>query len=260
MIFIDNKYTHWYYSLITNAQSRLLPPNGYTEKHHIIPKSLGGNNTQSNLIILTAREHFLCHWMLTKMTTGKSKQSMVFALRMLRATSTNHQRYSTPLTARVYESIKKIHSDYLRKSFKGRIVSDATKQKMSVAAKNKLQNSFKGRKHTEESKSAIGNANRGKKRTEEQKERLSNSLRNMPAERREKLSTYRKTHPLTEESLNKIRKLYSITLPNGTTTQTNNLTEFCKLYSLSLPAMRDNVAKGKQLHHKGYKIIPIPKS
>jgi hypothetical protein len=47
MIFIDNKYTRWYYNIVNNAKSRI--PTGYTEKHHIIPKSCGGSNFKDNL-------------------------------------------------------------------------------------------------------------------------------------------------------------------------------------------------------------------
>ena len=50
MIFIQNKYTRIYYSIIFNAQTRLLNKNTYTEKHHIIPKSLGGNDTKAIVI------------------------------------------------------------------------------------------------------------------------------------------------------------------------------------------------------------------
>ena len=45
--FLKNKYTKWYYSIINNAQNREI--NDYTESHHIIPKSLGGNNSIENL-------------------------------------------------------------------------------------------------------------------------------------------------------------------------------------------------------------------
>jgi hypothetical protein len=38
----------------------------YFEKHHIIPKWLGGNNSKDNLVLLTAREHFVAHWLLWK--------------------------------------------------------------------------------------------------------------------------------------------------------------------------------------------------
>jgi len=77
MIFIDNKYTRWYFSIINRANTRSIL--GYTEKHHIIPKSLGGSNNTSNLVSLTAREHFICHMLLTKMVSGKQRQKMVHA-------------------------------------------------------------------------------------------------------------------------------------------------------------------------------------
>jgi len=77
MIFIDNKYTRWYCTIINRAQSRTI--SGYTEKHHIIPKSLGGSNQSSNLVTLTAREHFICHMLLVRMVMGIHKQKMVHA-------------------------------------------------------------------------------------------------------------------------------------------------------------------------------------
>lgn len=39
----------------------------YTETHHIIPKCLGGSNSKDNLAVLTAKEHFIAHYLLTKM-------------------------------------------------------------------------------------------------------------------------------------------------------------------------------------------------
>lgn len=38
----------------------------YYEKHHIIPQCLNGTNNEENLVLLTAREHFIVHWLLTK--------------------------------------------------------------------------------------------------------------------------------------------------------------------------------------------------
>lgn len=37
MIFIDNKYTKWYNSIISQEKNRINI--GYVEKHHIIPES-----------------------------------------------------------------------------------------------------------------------------------------------------------------------------------------------------------------------------
>jgi hypothetical protein len=77
MLFINNKYTKIYYQIINRAKDRDI--SGYTEKHHIIPKSLGGKNHSDNLVKLTAREHFICHTLLTKMVEGKRRQKMIHA-------------------------------------------------------------------------------------------------------------------------------------------------------------------------------------
>ena len=58
MLFTANKYTRWYYDIIDRAKTRILSANNYYEKHHIIPKSLGGSNSADNLVNLSAREHF----------------------------------------------------------------------------------------------------------------------------------------------------------------------------------------------------------
>ena len=103
-MYLQNKYTKWYNNIINNAKTRIL--NDYSERHHIVPKSLGGSNSRDNLVSLTAREHFICHWLLTKMTEGQHKMKMCMALVMMRASHKKHQRYSTPLTSKVYAQIK----------------------------------------------------------------------------------------------------------------------------------------------------------
>lgn len=42
------------------------PATGYTENHHILPRSMGGNNDESNLVKLTGREHWIAHLLLWK--------------------------------------------------------------------------------------------------------------------------------------------------------------------------------------------------
>lgn len=41
-------------------------PEGYTERHHILPRSMGGGNEPANLIVLTAEDHFFAHLLLAK--------------------------------------------------------------------------------------------------------------------------------------------------------------------------------------------------
>lgn len=45
-------------------------PDSYHEKHHIIPRSMGGTDENSNLVELTGREHYLAHWLLARIHGG----------------------------------------------------------------------------------------------------------------------------------------------------------------------------------------------
>lgn len=57
-------YKRIYDSIIERARSREL--DGYTEKHHILPRCLGGTDEPGNLVRLTAEEHYVCHQLLAK--------------------------------------------------------------------------------------------------------------------------------------------------------------------------------------------------
>lgn len=104
MIFIDNKYTRWYFNIIISAQTRVLSLSEYTEIHHITPKSLGGDNSNNNLVNLTAKEHFVCHRLLPRMTTGDAKRKMVYAQNMMLAKTPAQKRIS--VNANTYKQIK----------------------------------------------------------------------------------------------------------------------------------------------------------
>ena len=112
-MFIENKYSKWYFSIVYRAMSRDLNELGYIEKHHIIPKSLGGNNVATNLVSLTAKEHFICHLLLPKMTSGDQKRKMVYAAwRMAVQKRPDQARYR--VSSKVYEMIKTQRSAYLK--------------------------------------------------------------------------------------------------------------------------------------------------
>jgi|688.fasta_scaffold280789_3 NADH:ubiquinone oxidoreductase subunit len=87
-------------------ENRLKTPfDGYTEKHHIIPKSIGGSDLKENLVCLSAREHFVCHYLLTKMFQPKTKEfySMIKAFLIMSANSEYQDRY---FNSRLYESCR----------------------------------------------------------------------------------------------------------------------------------------------------------
>src|SRR5882762_9592762 len=86
-LFKLGKYRNWYISIVERAP-RCKPKHGYYEMHHIVPKSMLGGNEKANLAYLTAREHFLVHWLLTKMVGTKEHQIKVdFAFSKMRWSS-----------------------------------------------------------------------------------------------------------------------------------------------------------------------------
>ena len=147
-----NKYNRWYQDITDRAKNRNL--DSYTEKHHIQPRSLGGTDEPGNLVALTAREHFICHWLLVKMTTGQDHHKMLNALRMMRAKKAGQERYNTTITARVYESIKQEYAELQGKLLGGK------------------GNGMFGKHHTPDAKEKIRQARLGNKLTPEQHEKL----------------------------------------------------------------------------------------
>jgi hypothetical protein len=116
-MYLQNKYTCWYYNIIQRAKTRNLPPEIYVERHHIIPRSLGGTNEDDNLVVLTAREHFVCHLLLTRMTTGQSRCKMISAVFYL--TGGHSFRQNRVKHSSMYERLKKEQALNASKQHKG---------------------------------------------------------------------------------------------------------------------------------------------
>jgi hypothetical protein len=119
-MFKENKYTNLYYKLIDRSVERNWKKAPGRERHHIIPQSLGGSNDKSNLTYLSSREHFICHWLLIKMTEGEARSKMLYALMGMRAMSDTHQRYTSTITSRVYEKYRIEHALNHSEKMKGK--------------------------------------------------------------------------------------------------------------------------------------------
>jgi hypothetical protein len=93
--FQQNKYTIIYYALIERAQSanRSKTDGIYYESHHIIPKSLGGNDRKTNLVLLTAREHLVAHLLLARIVQKCDTYRMVNAIRRFKYGTTNSRHF-----------------------------------------------------------------------------------------------------------------------------------------------------------------------
>lgn len=111
MLFIDNKYTSIYFSIIERSRNRNI--SGYTEKHHIIPKSLGGTNERSNLVKLSAREHYICHLLLTRMTTGNNKSKMVHAASAFVTWASSRHDRKIKINSKIFQTLKELRQQNL---------------------------------------------------------------------------------------------------------------------------------------------------
>lgn len=189
-----NKYIRWYNRIVERARSRIVDT--YTETHHIQPRSLGGTDDVHNLVELTAREHFICHWLLTKITTGEDRAKMIYALNGMKRSNKFAQRYETKITARVYEKLKKEFSAVHSAQMKGRqpwncgvpITEEqreknrkaATGKKRSAEAIAKTVAKQTGQKRSQETKDRISAALKGKsKGPMSEEEKLKRSLGNL---------------------------------------------------------------------------------
>lgn len=85
---------------------------GYTERHHILPRSLGGSDDKSNLVDLSAREHYICHLLLTKMYDKDTieYQKMIHAYMMMSNVNSTNQKRIYKVNSRLYEKYKKEYS------------------------------------------------------------------------------------------------------------------------------------------------------
>ena len=118
--FLDNKYTKWYFQIIENANSKgriKLKRNNahyiYYEAHHIIPKCLSPEYESFikypwNKVLLTAREHFICHRLLTKMATeNRHTELLDFACSALtNGFGKNKDRYNFKISSNTYQYLK----------------------------------------------------------------------------------------------------------------------------------------------------------
>ena len=179
--FKENKYSLWYTNLIHKAKNRILPDEVYVERHHIIPKCISNNHSKENLVYLTAREHYIAHALLWKMAMpAKWHNKMMMSLHMMVNGSSNQkQNRSYKINSRIYEANRIAWCKYMSESRKGE------------------NNSFYGKKHTEEAREKMRKAN---KRT---KETRSANLRG------EKNGMYGKTHTLEHKKhLSEMSKKY----------------------------------------------------
>ena len=142
-------YQAHYDKLIDRARTRNI--DGYTERHHIIPRCMGGDNTKENLVRLSPQEHFLAHQLLVKIYPNNQK--LVFAASCMTRNS-NGERTNNKL----YGWIRVRLSDAVRQQQKGVPESAEANLKRSQTLKGRnagKNNPFFSKQHTEEFKQGL---------------------------------------------------------------------------------------------------------
>lgn len=160
--------------------------NGYCEVHHIVPKSLGGTDDKDNLIKLTARQHYVAHWILARALGGSAARAFFMMSNFGRYGKVNSKTYDIaraeysklaseqmqgrtmpPVSdatrekqrqAKLGRKLSPEHIEKVRQASTGRVVSEETKRKVSEAKKGK-GNGRTGYKQTEATKQKIIQAN-----------------------------------------------------------------------------------------------------
>ena len=221
------KYYCIYNKLINKSLSRGLDKSKIKEimeKHHILPRCMGGKDEESNYVLLTPKEHYIAHLLLHRIYP--EHKGLLYAV--FKMASIKSKR--SFISSRMYEQLRLeyiesqkghlISEETRRKiseSQKGKKISNDTKNKISQANKNpsdetrrKMSNSQKSRKDLKE----IGRKNlsqywKGKTRSEETKKKMSVAQSNkiISKEQKEKISNSNKGKilgPPSEDHKNKI--------------------------------------------------------
>jgi hypothetical protein len=135
----ENKYSRWYSLLIEKARARKLPKETYTEGHHVIPKSWGGPDIRTNIVRLTAREHYIAHAFLWKINVSigyHNKMMHAFnAMSIMKNGSYNKPGYK--INSRLFELVRLERIAHL-KTLKGPLSPNWGK-KLNVSEEGKLK-------------------------------------------------------------------------------------------------------------------------
>jgi NUMOD3 motif len=169
----------------------------YYDNHHIIPACLNGSDDQDNRQLLTDKEHYVCHKLLTYIYKGNRKIACAFH-RMTYSKSGDHIKsardyaYAKELMRLI--PVSKETKQKQSKSLKGHIVTEETRQKLKIAnsgkkaseeANEKNRKGHIGKKHTletiEKMKKSQKGKNKGKKHSEEQNKKQRDKMKGQPS-------------------------------------------------------------------------------
>ena len=99
-------YQKIYNSIVERGKNRIFE--GYIERHHIVPRCIGGTDDSSNLVNLTAEEHYVCHQLLVKIYPDEI--GLVKAAMFMTASELGSKRQGN----KIYGWLKRRFSEYMK--------------------------------------------------------------------------------------------------------------------------------------------------
>lgn len=161
-------YQRLYDHLMKNARTRARP-DGYVERHHVMPRSMGGSDSKDNIAVLTAREHYVAHWLLFKIYRNKA---MAFAWFRL----THRRNHKAHYVSRSFAYARKARAAAVSRIFSGRELSAEHRKKLSDAKRGKTYTDLgrapsplRGRACSAEHRAKVSATSAGRKHSEETK-------------------------------------------------------------------------------------------
>jgi hypothetical protein len=166
----------------------------YYENHHIIPKCLGGNDEKENKVLLTAREHFICHKLLIYIYPNNRK----IGLAVFRMAFNKKGKHN--ISSRDYAYAKKLNSKYIwnrgltketneiikkqgknrSKKFKEGEIDTSNFGIKTIEGLKKISETHKGKPKSFEHRKKLSEANEGKTLSKETRDKMSTSRKGVP--------------------------------------------------------------------------------
>jgi hypothetical protein len=157
MIHLDSDYQ----SFISECRAKNFA--GVGEKHHIRPKSFGGDDSQDNLILLSFADHLHAHYLLWKSEIKNSKPGPMTKAFFRMMGKRKNEEYCREYHGEIYEQVRNDFSVAQSLKLKGRKQSKEHIEKRLLKGKD---HPFYGKVYTEEERKVLSEKNKKPKSVE----------------------------------------------------------------------------------------------
>lgn len=221
-------------------------------RHHILPKCLGGEDNLDNYVLFTFKEHIVAHHLLTKIYPDNNKLKYAY-LRMIQSSKSDRkentykvsscgEKIAYKLNLTELEELRKISVDVLRESNLGR--------KLSEDVKEKLRKAHLGKKASKETKELLSQIRTGHDVSDSTRKKISEARLGMrfSEETKRRISESRKGVKLSEEAKKKISGENSVSSKKVVDSKGNVFTsirECAKQYSVNEGTISQWIKKNK---------------